>query len=100
MKTYRTAIVLLTIGFLAASLPAGAGDSPTKTDPASSPISRETPALSTTEPQTTPLPTVDAVFPEVRYEFSPVLEGDTVRHSYAVHNQGGADLNILAVRTG
>ena len=49
-----------------------------------------------TATQTSP----QAVFPQIRYQFDAVLEGDRVAHSYKVLNKGGGELKIFEVNTG
>jgi hypothetical protein len=44
--------------------------------------------------------TPQVVFPESRYEFEPVLDGERVKHTYKVANTGDGDLKILKVKTG
>jgi hypothetical protein len=39
-----------------------------------------------------------AVFPEKKYEFSPVNEGITVTHDFSIENQGQAPLEIKKVQ--
>ena len=39
-----------------------------------------------------------AVFPETRYNFAPLYEGEEIRHHFIVHNQGRAPLVISKVR--
>ena len=41
-----------------------------------------------------------AFFPETRYEFTPVLEGIDVTHTFTVKNKGTSPLKIEKVRTG
>ena len=39
-------------------------------------------------------------FPEIRYEFSPVLENAKVVHDFVIQNKGNATLNVERVKTG
>ena len=39
-----------------------------------------------------------AVFPDQRYTFEPVMEGDKIRHDFVVENQGDAPLIINNIR--
>lgn len=56
---------------------------------------------STTESSTkTSAPRPRAVFPEMKYQFEPVLEGERVKHTYKVVNKGEGDLKIDKVKTG
>jgi len=41
-----------------------------------------------------------AFFPQTRYEFSPVLDGEKVVHAFSILNKGSRMLNIQRVRTG
>jgi hypothetical protein len=41
-----------------------------------------------------------AFFPQTRYEFPPVLDGEKVMHEFVVQNKGKATLNIERVKTG
>ena len=40
-----------------------------------------------------------ALFPETRYEFSPVLDGTTVMHEFVIQNKGTATLKVERVKT-
>ena len=39
-------------------------------------------------------------FPQTRYEFSPVLDGDKVVHEFVIQNKGTQTLNVQRVKTG
>jgi hypothetical protein len=39
-----------------------------------------------------------AFFPELRYAFEPVLEGEKIKHDFIVENQGNAPLVIKNIR--
>jgi hypothetical protein len=39
-------------------------------------------------------------FPQTRYEFSPVLDGDKVVHEFVIQNKGTRILNVQRVKTG
>jgi len=39
-----------------------------------------------------------AVFPETRYEFTPVMEGTQITHDFIIENHGDAPLVIKGVR--
>jgi hypothetical protein len=41
-----------------------------------------------------------AVFPEISYEFSPVLDGAKVVHEFVIKNKGTATLKVERVKTG
>ena len=63
--------------------------------------SAKTPAVEKKEaanPAATPQPR--AVFPEKKFQFKPVLEGERVKHTYKVVNKGQGDLKIEKVKTG
>lgn len=51
-----------------------------------------------TKPEAEAVPTI--VVAQPRHEFSPVLEGEYVTHTFRVANQGTADLEVIRVRTG
>ncbi len=55
-----------------------------------------TPALSSQPTGLAP----EAVFPQPSFQFARALEGQPVRHDFIVHNKGGADLEILKIKTG
>ena len=38
-------------------------------------------------------------FPQTRYEFSPVLDGDKVVHEFVIQNKGTRMLNVRRVKT-
>lgn len=42
----------------------------------------------------------EAVLPEYHYRFGSALEGDTVRHTFILHNKGAADLVIERIKSG
>ena len=39
-------------------------------------------------------------FPQTQHTFAPVVEGETVMYEFEVRNQGDAELEIYAVRSG
>jgi hypothetical protein len=41
-----------------------------------------------------------AFFPATSYEFSSVLEGNTVMHEFVIQNKGNAPLKVERVKTG
>ena len=41
-----------------------------------------------------------AFFPEIQFEFSPVLEEATVVHDFVIQNKGDATLSVDRVKTG
>lgn len=46
-----------------------------------------------------PIKSPSAFVPEVRYEFSPVLDGTQVTHDFIIQNKGNAPLNVEKVKT-
>ena len=41
-----------------------------------------------------------AFFPQTRYEFAPVLDGQKVVHAFVIQNKGTRPLRVQRVRTG
>ncbi len=41
-----------------------------------------------------------AFFPQTRYEFAPVLDGEKVVHEFVIQNKGTRPLNVQRVKTG
>ena len=39
-----------------------------------------------------------AVFPDLKFEFSPIFEGETIKHDFVVQNKGEAPLVIKRIR--
>ena len=39
-----------------------------------------------------------AVFPQLKYEFEPILEGDKITHDFIIENHGNAPLVIKNIR--
>lgn len=72
-----------------AALTVGASDQATDKDSTSQPSS----AVETTEKP-------DAVIPELKFDFEPVVDGTQITHDYVIKNAGNGLLAINRVKTG
>ncbi len=41
-----------------------------------------------------------AYFPETKYEFDPVVDGEKIVHDFIIQNKGNAPLQIIKVKSG
>ncbi len=57
-------------------------------------------ATGQTPPAVAATATPDAVLPELKFEFDPVVDGTEVTHDFAIQNAGKEPLAITQVKTG